>query len=160
MKCLRCGARMRASRENHRYDHCGLTGVTLIGVEINRCPKCGEYEVTIPKIEELHRLISIALIRKPARLAPAEIRFLRKYLGWSGRDFAEHVGVSPETVSRWEQGQDKMGISADRLLRLMVSHVQPASDYSLDVLKDVAKGEPRPIRMGLEMSRKGWREAA
>ncbi len=160
MNCMQCGTRMRSARENHRYDASGLAGVTLVGVEVVRCPKCEEYEVTIPRIEELHRLIALALINKPARLAPVEIRFLRKHLGWSGKSFAAHMGVSPETVSRWEQGQDRMGVSADRLLRLMVVHVQPASDYSLDVLKEVAKGAPRPIRMGVKLSRTGWRQAA
>ena len=160
MKCLECAGKMRVSREDFKYDACGLPGITLVGVEVQRCMKCGEDEVVIPKIEELHRLIVLTLVKKPARLAPAEIRFLRKHLGWSGKEFAERVGVSPETVSRWEQGQDLMGVSADRLLRLMVVHGEPLSDYSLDSLRDVARGAPRQIRMGVKLSKSGWREAA
>ena len=63
-------------------------------------PKCGEHEVAIPRIEDLHRTIAQAVIAKRERLTPAEIRFLRKFLGWSGADFAAHVGTTPETVSR------------------------------------------------------------
>ena len=40
--------------------------------------------------------------RKKRRLAPEEIKFLRKSLGWAGVDFAKHMGATPETVSRWE----------------------------------------------------------
>lgn len=40
------------------------------------------------------------IARSPERLGPAEIRFLRKYVGYSGKDFARFVGVTPETVSR------------------------------------------------------------
>ena len=160
MKCLQCGSQMVSRRENYKYADSGLTGVTLVNVEVRRCPQCGEYEVVIPRIEELHRLIALALTRKPARLAPAEIRFMRKYLGWSGADFAAHIGATPETVSRWEQGRKAMGVQADRLLRLMVVHREPLSDYSLDVLKGVATEKSRPLRLGVKVARNGWREAA
>jgi DNA-binding transcriptional regulator YiaG len=39
--------------------------------------------------------IAHAVIAKRERLTPAEIRFLRKFLGWSGADFAAHVGTTP-----------------------------------------------------------------
>jgi putative zinc finger/helix-turn-helix YgiT family protein len=160
MKCLQCGSPMVSRRENHKYDDSGLPGITLVNVEVRRCRNCGEYEVVIPRIESLHRLIALALTRKPARLAPTEIRFLRKYLGWSGTDFAAHIGATTETVSRWEQGHAAMGVQADRLLRLMVAHKEPASDYSLDVLKDVARERPRPLRLGVTVTKGDWREAA
>lgn len=160
MKCMNCGTRMTARRENYKYDACGLSGVTLVGVEVRRCRQCGEHEVVIPRIEGLHREIALALIRKAAKLVPDEIRFLRKHLGWSGADFAAHLGVTPEAVSRWERGRAAMGISAERLLRLAVAHLEPASDYSLDVLKSVAARSASPLRLGLSVGPKGWRAAA
>ncbi len=161
MLCLVCGAEMNAGRENFRYDACGLSGVTLIGVEVRRCPQCGEYEVAIPQIEDLHKAIAQALIRKTSRLTPEEIRYLRKYLGWSGVDFAQRMGTTPETVSRWETGTDPIGPQADRLLRLMVVTKDPVSDYSLDLLTTIAK-QPvsQPVRLGLEMDKEGWRAKA
>lgn len=36
-----------------------------------------------------------------------EIRELRKQLGWTGQRFAEEIGVSISTVSRWENGRSK-----------------------------------------------------
>ena len=128
MSCTVCGTAMKTKRENYRYDAVGLPGITLKDVAVSRCPKCGEYEVAIPRIEDLHRTIAHAVIEKRERLTPAEIRFLRKYLGWSGADFAAHVGATPETVSRWETGGTPMGVTADRLLRLMVASRQPVAD--------------------------------
>jgi len=88
------------------------------------------------------------------------LRFLRKCLGWSGQDFAEHFGVAPETVSRWETGQANMGPQADRLLRLILAHYQPTGDYSLDLLKDLARKKSTPLRISMQVGRQGWSRAA
>jgi len=156
MKCLQCGQRMKSGRENYLYRESGLPNVTLVGIEVNRCPGCGEYEAVIPKIEQLHRVIATAVARKVPRLSANEIRFLRKYLGWSGGDFAKHMGVSPETVSRWEHGSATMGPSAERLLRFAALTREPSSDYSLDVLKDVAQRKPVAQRLKVRVERGAW----
>lgn len=159
MACTVCGERMKARRENWRYEASGLPHVTLTSVEVRRCQKCGETEVAIPAIEEFHRTIAGALIRKRARLAPAEIKYLRKYLGWAGTDFARRIGSTAETVSRWEHGKMPMGLAAERLLRLMVAKEALVSDYTVDVLAQVAADDrdPRPVHLGLSRERKGWR---
>ncbi|HXH83543.1 MAG TPA: type II TA system antitoxin MqsA family protein [Candidatus Tectomicrobia bacterium] len=158
MTCFECGGKMRTRRENYRYEASGLP-VTLKHVEVSRCEACGEIEVAIPAIDMLHRVMAGALIRKRQRLAPAEIRFLRKYLGWSGADFAQHMGTTAETVSRWENGRKPMGPVADRLLRLMVAKRAPVSDYTVDVLAQIAaddKHAARPVRLGLIRDEEGW----
>ena len=157
MKCLVCGATMKTTRENVRYAACGLPHVTLRNMEVSRCPQCGEEEIAIPRIEALHKAIAQALITKPFRLDAAEIRYLRKYLGWSGADFAEHMGTSRETISRWENGTVPIGPQADRLLRLMVVTKAPVSDYSLDTLKVISVEKPsHSLRIGLKVERGGW----
>ena len=157
LKCFGCGGEMISGPENVKYDACGLPGVTLVGVEVSRCGHCGEYEVAIPRIEELHRVLASALVRKSARLTPAEIRFLRTTLGWSGRDLADHMGATAETVSRWEHGKALMGPQADRLLRLMVLHVMSSDGFELSRLKDVARGKmPADMRARLVAAGRSW----
>jgi putative zinc finger/helix-turn-helix YgiT family protein len=156
MTCLQCGAKVRSRRENVRYDMCGLPGVTLQGVEVRRCAACGEFEIAIPRIEDLHRALARSVIEKRARLTGQEIRFLRKVLGWSGADFAAHMGTTPETVSRWEQEAVRMGVIADRLLRLMVATRSPVQDYTLETLKGVAVEDPKPRRLRAALGRRGW----
>ena len=151
---------MKTVRENFKYSAGGLAGVTLVNVEVSRCPGCGEFEVSIPRVEELHRTLARAVARKPGRLAPPEIRFLRKWLGWSGVDFAAHMGVDAATVSRWENGALKMGGVAERLLRLMVATRKPVTDYSLDLLKDIDEATEAPLRLGMRADAKGWHVAA
>lgn len=156
MTCTDCGAVLKTKRENYKYDASGLPGITLVDVEVSRCTKCGETEVTIPNVEALHRTLAVSLIARRERLSPHEIRFLRKYLGLSGGDFAEHIGVSPETVSRWEQGKKPMGATADRFLRWLVATRDPISHYPLAMLKEVANKNPKAWRVGLKSGEGGW----
>ena len=160
MNCEQCGGPTTTARENFHYSASGLPNVTLIGVQVTRCPKCGAFEVDIPRIEELHRTIAGEVVTKRAPLTPAEIRFLRKWLGWAGVDFAAHMGVTPETVSRWETGNFGVGASADRLLRMMVVNRAPVQDYSLEMLKAIDESASTPFRLGVEADEKGWHAVA
>ena len=162
MTCLDCGGTMRTRREVVPFDKpIGLRGVRL-DTFVARCPKCGAFEVLLPNLEGLHCAIARALVEKNARLAPDEVRFLRKVLGWSGADFAEHMGTSAETVSRWETGATPIGPQADRLLRLMVMTKDPIADYrTLDLLKTVARAKAAAVRLIAKAGSGGdWRVQA
>ncbi len=155
MKCLNCGHGMKKTRENYKYNESGLEGITLINIEVQHCTECGEKEALIPSIEELHKTIAMLLTRKNSKLTSKEIRFLRTHLGYSSKDFAETIGVTQETVSRWESETDpkKMAIPTEKLLRLMVLRDSPIKDYSL---KDLASGSPKKVPLRLEKSKNGW----
>ncbi len=163
MKCPQCRTPMTERRENHRYDASGLPNVVLVDVEVRRCPACGEQAVAIPRIEELHRALAMSVIRQPGRLTPQEIRYLRKWLGWSGADFAKNIGVDPATVSRWES-VDKpqaMGVTAERFLRLAVAHGQPAEAYPVEAIADLdERPRPKNLLVGMKAGRSGWAPAA
>lgn len=156
MKCFECGASMERRKENYRYDASGLPSIVLESVEVRRCPECGIEEVAIPRIEQLHQVIAESVIHKPARLVGSEVRYLRKYLGWSASDFAKHMGTARETVSRWETGQTRIGPQADRLLRLLVATKQPVGDYSADFLKEIGADQGTPIQVRLAADHSGW----
>jgi putative zinc finger/helix-turn-helix YgiT family protein len=158
-KCAECGAAMKSGIENYKYNESGLPYVTLEGVEVRRCPKCGEVEVVIPRIEELHRGIATTLIEKAERFAGAEVRFLRKYLGFSGADFAPVMGVTASTVSRWENDQEPIGPQADRLLRMMVATRPPLREYPLDNLARVTS-EPKASKVRMRVSKGAWAATA
>lgn len=159
-KCVECGGPVKTRREKHyRYVECGLPNVIVDGIEVSECPRCGETYTGIPAVEGLHRTIAAAVIYKKGRLAPEEIKFLRKSLGWSGVDFAKRMGTTPETVSRWENRKAPMGPAADRLLRLLVAKETPVTEYAVDVLAQLAGDDrpPKPARLRVARGPKGWR---
>ena len=161
-KCPNCRNPMETRRENYRYDAVGLPNVVLLDVEVRQCPSCGERAVAIPRIEQLHRSLAMAVIKRPGRLTPQEIRFLRKWRGWSGTDFARHMGVDRATVSRWESvdSPQAMGPVADRLLRLAIAHGEPADEYPVSTLAGLDQDGDRTALLRMRASRTGWEEAA
>lgn len=156
--CPGCGGALQSGLENYKYTACALPNITLLNVEVSRCRGCGEEIASIPHIDALHHEIAFAIIKKYARLTPAEIRYLRKHLGLSGVSFAELMGVDATTVSRWESEKmgQPMGPQAERLLRLLVARIRPVGEYPAETLARVAQGQPIPIRLGLMPRDEGW----
>jgi len=157
MKCLECGGLLVTRRENHKYP-CGLPYVTLENIEVRHCKACGETSYVIPKIEKLHRVLALMVIEKQGKLTGDEIRFLRKYLGWSGADFAWNSGVTPETTSRWENGHQDMGPAAERLLRLCVLHMKPVDVYPFKELETTDE-KPKPVPLKVVQGKEDWEPA-
>ncbi|MBE6585619.1 MAG: helix-turn-helix transcriptional regulator [Ruminococcaceae bacterium] len=72
----------------------------------------------------------------------ARIALLRKHQGLTQTQIAEHIGVTPQAVSKWERGlacpdlvcldelSDILGISIDSLLRGTAYEVAAVSIYS------------------------------
>ena len=159
-KCRSCRqGELVITRKNHRYVESGLSNVVLQDVEVRECPACGVQQVMIPRIEELFRVLALALVRKHERLAGEEVRFLRKHMGWSGVDFAARMGVTPETVSRWENERDPLSPLADRLLRMMVVRDRPVEDYGVDELAKIDEEKRSAgLLIRLKADREGWHE--
>lgn len=154
MKCSLCGSPdTHNGREVHLYRECGLPNVVLVGVEIRRCRNCGEYAVKIPNILGLHRVIATTLSGKASRMTGDEVKFLRKYLGYTGVDFGRQMNVTAETVSRWETGHGPIGVLADRLLRSMVLSQQPVTSYPARTAPPIDRTnqpDSQPVRITMD----------
>lgn len=158
MRCLQCGAAMKSQKkQRYQYRESGLKNIYLV-VTVYRCSKCGETFPEIPNVKGLHAAIADQLFQKPAPLTGPEIRFLRKEMGMKARDFASLLGVNAVTVSRWETGAEKVGHTADRLVRCFYlfhrigtgREIQPAQSFQriqedFAHIKRVTK--PRPLSL-------------
>lgn len=60
------------------------------------------------------------------RLTPPQIRTLRLSTGFTQRAFAAVMGVSTETLNRWEAGSLPITVAHERFLRLLVDVGVPA----------------------------------
>lgn len=155
--CRSCGqAGVSSQKETYPYVESGLPSVTLLGVEVCRCPACRQHDLVLPNVTSLYQAILYAVVRKPGRLSAVEVRYLRRSLGWSGKEFALHFASTASTVSRWEKDACPIGPVADRLLRVAVLWKHELHDYSLTELVEITREVLSPVSIRLVMKQGRW----
>ncbi|MDI3308524.1 MAG: helix-turn-helix domain-containing protein [Acetobacteraceae bacterium] len=149
-----------AAPEPFHYTASGLPNVWLLnGFTIEETPY--GRGVRIEDADGLHRELARSIVTAKQAIAPAELRFLRKLMGQSQPMLAKWIGISDQTVARWEKGITEIDPAAERLVRLLVLdwlNEEPAVRECLEELADMDEalhGERRLRREG-----KAWREAA
>jgi putative zinc finger/helix-turn-helix YgiT family protein len=139
----------RTIKDRYQYLESGLSNVVLDHMPVYECD-CGEQVVGLPNVERLHALIFEKLLTKGGRLRGEEIRFLRKWMGVKGVDFAKMVKVDPTTLSKWESGDQSISKEHDQLIRFaivvtlgarakqqMAEAFRKISDQYLDLLGEI-----------------------
>jgi DNA-binding transcriptional regulator YiaG len=152
MQCTQCGGPMQTAREDR--PHADLSAIMLRGIEVRRCTTCDDEQTVIPRLAELHRAIAAALLTKRARLAPAEIRFLRKAAEWTPVELGSALDVAPESPPQWEAGTEQPNGPVDRLIRTLVA-ARLGLPLSLDVLSRIGDTN-EPLATALRFGPAGW----
>ena len=158
-RCPICGQdTMTMKRETFHDTISGLPHVFIVNMETWRCTSCGEHSVSYPQHAQNLRMLAQEVVMKGSRLTGDEVRFLRKHVQWSGTKLAKHLGVSAETVSRWENGHEVIGPVADRLVRLVIAAEAEEEGLRYEVANLVRIAEtPVPVRITLtHVPGKGW----
>jgi DNA-binding transcriptional regulator YiaG len=116
-ECPDCGKDARVERGAYRFRESGLDNVVLKGIEIIKCPACGNEDPILPNLDGLLRIIAVAIVTNRLPLTGAEVRYLRKYMGMSGEQFARILHTDKSTLSKWETGAVNIGSKSDLLIR-------------------------------------------
>ena len=69
-----------------------------------RCPSCGYYELDAKTGEMLELRAAQVVMHEVKEVDPAALKFARKALGLNQTDLAKKLGLSQETISRYETG--------------------------------------------------------
>ena len=138
MLCLNSDAEMSREERTHHYKECGLDNIFLEGIEVFTCKICGEEEICIPCMPDLHRLIGKYLVLQKQPLSGKDVRFLRKHAGLAAKRFAAIIAVDNSTLSRWENENQSISPSNDRLIRMIYCAIMeiPANE-----LKSIVEDE-------------------
>jgi DNA-binding transcriptional regulator YiaG len=105
--------------EPFHYTASGLPDVWLLNGFVIEDTPYGR-AVRIEDADGLHRALAREIATEKRPFGPAELRFLRKLMGQSQSMLAKWLGISDQTVARWEKGTTEMDPSAERLVRLLV----------------------------------------
>jgi DNA-binding transcriptional regulator YiaG len=117
LQCSDCGRDAPVERGVYRFRESGLDNVVLKGIEIVKCPACGNEDPIVPNLDGLLRVIAVAIVTNRLPLTGAEVRYLRKYLEMSGEQFARILHTDKSTLSKWETGAVNIGSKSDLLIR-------------------------------------------
>lgn len=127
-----------------------LAGVEFAGtVEGDECDSCGETFVPAEELHHFELLVGDLLARK-GYVTGETFRFLRKALGLRAVDLAPRLGVTAETISRWERGHREVARSAFAVLGNLVADALAGSSDTrerLDAMMRPASELPRKLRV-------------
>jgi putative transcriptional regulator len=125
VRCSDCGGEATVNKGTYRFAECGINNVVLKGIELIQCPACGNVDPIIPHMTELFRVIAMAMIAKPQSLTGTEVRYLRKYAGMNGEQFARMLHTDKTTLSKWENDAINIGSKTDLLIRAIALQIGP-----------------------------------
>jgi len=157
-KCTECkrGLLEKKIMPEHDEDLGGIIVRLLNSVIAFRCSHCGYEEIVIPDMPELAKAVSLVRALSAARLSGKELKFIRKALDMTQKEFAERMELRTETVSRWENDYPGTGEYCEKLLRhnvcaLLYKDVL-AIDYDPAVVTNIriqprTKEDDRPLIM-------------
>lgn len=133
----------------HHYTECGLKNVFINGLEFVVDDE-GDEIITIPAVNELHRVIALGIVSHKHGISPDELRFLRTEMGYTQAELATLVHHDKQSVGRWERGEFEIDGSAETIIRrLAIEKLNLDSAAGMDELsrRSVPTVKPQPIQI-------------
>lgn len=131
------------------YVACGLPNVWLENGYRETTLVDGSTAFSIDDIKDLHVAIGRSLTQKEGILSGDEFRFIRSELRMSRRTMAEVVGMSPETIKKWESGENPIPKTADVAVRgLFLESLKEVSTVKglLELINHIEKKQQQELR--------------
>ena len=83
MKCIECGHQTTAGQEDRELQLGLPYHVVVVGAPLHVCPNCGARYPGLLAPQASLASLACWIARRPGRLVPAELQFLRHALCWS-----------------------------------------------------------------------------
>src|SRR5919198_4747608 len=107
------------------------------------CSKCGERYVAAPDMQRAEIATTRELVAQGVR-DPAVFRWLRKMIRLKAAELADLLGVTPETISHWENGHSEPDRAVWSTLGELVLEHDAGSTATMDRLRKLAEArEPK-----------------
>jgi len=120
MKCIECGTRAESQQEDRELTLGLPYPVVVKDAPVHVCPACGARYHGLRTPTAIMETLAHWIARRPGRLHGTEVRFLRNALAWSQEQLGRRLGVTVETISRWENSRSPVGYQSELALRFLV----------------------------------------
>lgn len=145
----------------YHYTECGLENIYLSNGFAFSETQRGK-AVSIHDMDGLHKAIGLFLVTSKKDLSKKEIRFLRDEMLMSQYTLGKLLGVSEQTVHRWESGKSAIPKPSEYLLRILYREKVHNDSGKISVLlKEIADLEDqingKPIIF--VDTKQGWQSA-
>lgn len=148
----------------YHYKECGLDDIYLLnGFKWHETPY--GRGVSIENIDALHLAIGEHLIKYRKALSPKDFRFLRKNMDLTQDNLGKKIGVTGQTIARYEKGETEIPGPSDRLVRVVYAfHLLPP-ETKLEMVEKVqrlstrsSKNDEDIVPAYFKASGKRWKE--
>ena len=148
------------------YTDCGLDNIYLSnGFDVEQVD--GEEFVTVHNLDGLHEAIGLHIVLEKKAPNGSEIRFLRTEMGLSQHELGAKLGVSDQSVARWEKGHtDIPGTAVFSFKVLYVFSLISADQRDavlaeyIHALDDLARSDEVGDKIRLVYTNEKWADAA
>jgi DNA-binding transcriptional regulator YiaG len=124
--------------EPYHYTLCGLDDIFLLnGFKIHETPH--GRGVAIENADELHKAIGEHLVKNRKALSPKDMRFLRKNMRFTQVELGRCLGVTSQTIARYEKGTTEITGPADRLMRFVYAWHLMDDQEREEVFRELSK---------------------
>ncbi|MEP9388956.1 helix-turn-helix domain-containing protein [Mesorhizobium sp. KR9-304] len=133
----------------HHYTESGLKNVFIDGLPME-VDDDGDEIITIPAVNELHRVIALGIVSHAHGISPDELRFLRTEMGYTQSELGALVHHDKQSVGRWERGEYEIDSSAETIIRrLAIEKLELSSTFGVDELsrRSVHSAKTQPIEI-------------
>jgi putative zinc finger/helix-turn-helix YgiT family protein len=149
-KCPSCGGALVASRKRQTQSVGGREFVMTVAA--GACRSCGSVFLEDTSLQRAEMEIACELARH-GPVSGEAFRHLRKTLGLRALVVADLLGVTPETISRWENGQRPVDKAAWLTLGSVVLEQASRRPETLERLRELRAHGPGARSIRIDVSR-------
>ena len=134
---------------SHHYTECGLLNVYIEGIAVE-VDDDGDEIITIPAVNELHRVIAFGIVSHAKGISGDELRFLRTEMGLTQAELSNLVHRDKQSIGRWERDEIEIDSASEALIRRMaIEKLDLPSEAGIDDLsrRSVPTVEEQPIKI-------------
>jgi DNA-binding transcriptional regulator YiaG len=149
-KCPSCGGTLMASRKRQTQNVGSREFVVTVAA--GACRSCGSVFLENASLQRAEMEVACELARHGPVSGDA-FRYLRKAIGLRAVVVAELLGVTPETISRWENGQRPVDKAAWMTLGSVVLEQASRQPETLERLRELRAHGPGARSVRIDVTR-------